>query len=194
MPPAAPGFRLETERLVLRDWRGDSDWASFFRHTNTPAVMRWLGGLLDEKQREDMRRRMEDLAQDHGHCFWAVERKPDGGHLAGELLGFCGLKRANAPGCPVAGAFEAGWRMREEAWGRGYAREAATATLQAGFDRFGAEVIYAFTVIQNTASWGLMTRLGMSRREDLDFPDARYSAELRDTIVYAITRDQWTSR
>ena len=39
-------FRHETERLVLRDWRGD-DWAEFFRHTNTPAVMRWLGGELD---------------------------------------------------------------------------------------------------------------------------------------------------
>jgi len=39
-----------------------------------------------------------------------------------------------------------------------------------------------------------MTRLGMSRREDLDFPDDRYSAELRDTIVYSITRDDWARR
>jgi RimJ/RimL family protein N-acetyltransferase len=84
--------------------------------------------------------------------------------------------------------------MREDAWGRSYAREAATAALQAGFERFGAGMIYALTVIQNTASWGLMTRLGMRRREDLDFPDDRYSAELRDTIVYAITHDEWASR
>ena len=42
-----PEFRLETVRLVLRDWR-DEDWEPFYRHTNTPAVMRWLGGLLDE--------------------------------------------------------------------------------------------------------------------------------------------------
>jgi hypothetical protein len=62
MPPAAPGFRLETERLVLRDWQGDADWAAFFRHTNTPAVMRWLGDLLDEAQQADIRQRMEDLA------------------------------------------------------------------------------------------------------------------------------------
>jgi RimJ/RimL family protein N-acetyltransferase len=193
MPSTTPGFRLETERLVLRDWRSE-DWPAFFRLTNTPAVMRWLGDPLDEQQQSDLRQRTAALVEEHGHCFWAVERKTDGGHLAGELLGFCGLKRANAPGCPVAGAFEAGWRMREEAWGRGYAREAATATLHAGFEQFGAEVIYAFTVVQNTASWGLMTRLGMQRREDLDFRDDRYGAELRDTIVYAITRDQWASR
>ena len=186
--------RLETKRLVLRDWQGDADWAAFFQHTNNPRVMRWLGQPMDRAGQAIVRQRIEGCAAAHGHCFWLVERKPDGGHLSGEVLGFCGLKRADAPGSTIAGEFEVGWRMREEAWGRGYAREAATATLQAGFDRFGAEVIYAFTVIQNTASWGLMTRLGMSRREDLDFPDDRYSAELRDTIVYSITRDDWARR
>lgn len=186
------GFRLESERLVLRDWHGDADWAAFFRHTNNPRVMRWLGEPLDEAGRADMRQRMEACAAAHGHCFWLVERKPDGGHLAGELLGFCGLKRANAPGSTIAGRFEAGWRMREEAWGRGYAKEAASATLDAGFARFGAEEIFALTVAGNTASWGLMLRLGMRRREELDYPDDRYEGELRDTIVYSISRNEWS--
>jgi RimJ/RimL family protein N-acetyltransferase len=35
---------IETERLLLRDWR-ETDIAPFIRHTNTPAVMRWLGGV-----------------------------------------------------------------------------------------------------------------------------------------------------
>src|SRR6185503_1355089 len=75
-------FRAETERLILRDWR-EEDWAPFFRHTNTPAVMRWLGGLLDEEGQAKMRERLPLVAQDHGHCFWVVERKADGGYLAG---------------------------------------------------------------------------------------------------------------
>jgi RimJ/RimL family protein N-acetyltransferase len=183
-------FRLETERLILRDWR-DEDWPEFFRLTNTPAVMRWLGDLLGEEQQAEMRQRMTALAAEHGHCFWIVERRVDGGHLAGELLGFCGLKRANAPGSTVAGEFEIGWRMREDAWGHGYAKEAAIASLRAGFDRFGASQIVALTVEENTMSWGLMKRLGMRRRPDLDYPDDRYSAELRDTVVYSITRDEW---
>lgn len=184
-----PEFRLETERLVLRDWR-DDDWPDFFRLTNTPSVMRWLGWLDEEKQAAQ-RARVETCAARHGHCFWLAERKADGGHLSGERLGFCGLKRADAPESPVEGRFEIGWRMREDAWGHGYAKEAALASLRAGFERFGAEEIVALTVIQNEASWGLMTRLGMRRREDLDFPDGRYPPELRDTIVYSLSRDEW---
>ncbi len=184
-------FRLETERLILRDWRGDADWAAFFRATNTPAVMEWLGGMLDDKGIATQRARVENCAATHGHCFWLVERRADGGHLAGEVLGFCGLKRADAPGSTVTGEVEIGWRLREDAWGQGYAREAAEASLEAGFTRFGAEQIVALTVIDNRPSWGLMKRLGMHRRAELDYADARYDPPWRDSIVYSITRGEW---
>src|SRR5262249_26960444 len=106
-------------------------------------------------------------------------------------LGFCGLKRANAPGSTVTGAFEIGWRLREDAWGHGYAKEAAMASLAAGFGQFGASEIIALTVEGNAASWGLMERLGMRRRPELDYPDDRYEPPLRDTIVYSLARDEW---
>ena len=183
-----PDFRLETERLILRDWR-DEDWAPFFRHTNTPAVMRWLGGLLDEERQNRMRERLPLIAENHGHGLWFVERKRDGGHLAGEALGFCGLKRANFAGGPI-GDFEVGWRFREDAWGKGYAKEAAIASLDAGFDRFEAPHIIALTIAENTASWGLMERLGMRRRLDHDFRCPDFLPD-KDTIVYAIDRDEW---
>ena len=186
-------FRLETARLILRDWR-EKDWAEFFRVTGTAAVMRWLGQSPDAQGQAQVRTRVENSAARLGHCFWVVERKPDGGHLAGKLLGFCGLKRADAPGSPIAGEFEIGWRLREEAWGHGYAKEAAIASLNAGFGRFGAEQIFAITVIENEASWGLMKRLGMRRREDLDYADSRYEPPLRDTIVYSIARAEWAER
>jgi RimJ/RimL family protein N-acetyltransferase len=184
-----PEFRLETERLVLRDWRPE-DWSGFFRHTNTPAVMRWLGGPLSAAQQAAMRERVEACTARHGHGLWLVERKPDGGHLSDEVLGFCGLKRADAPGSTVAGEFEVGWRLREDAWGKGYAKEAALASLDAGFGSFGALTIIALTVAGNTASWGLMTRLGLRRRAELDYPDARYAPPLRETIVYSLARDE----
>lgn len=186
-------FRYETERLVLRDWR-DADWPRFWQLTNTPAVMRWLGDEADEATRAAARERLEGYRRDHGHTFWLLERKDDAGHLSGEMLGFCGLKRSNVEGETVFGMMEVGWRLREDAWGHGYAKEAAIASLDLGFGRFGGDEIVALTVVGNTASWGLMERLGMQRRADLDFEDPRWPQHLNPTLVWAITRDEWQER
>ena len=183
-----PETRFETERLILRDWR-EEDWPEFFRVTNTPAVMRWLGGVLDHDGMASQRARVEACHAANGHCFWAVERKDDGA-----LLGFCGLKRADAPGSTVTGAMEVGWRLREDAWGQGYAKEAAIASLDAAFDCFGAEEVMALTVDGNAASGGLMERLGMRRRAELDYDDPRYENPWRRSIVYSIDRESWQGR
>ena len=115
-----------------------------------------------------------------------VERKEDG-----VILGFCGLKRCNQEGSPL-GEMEVGWRLREDAWGKGYAREAAIATLDLAFDRFGAEQVVALTVEPNAGSWGLMKRLGMERRPDLDFANSEFGDDT--IIVYSIDRATWQAR
>lgn len=185
----AAAFRLETDRLILRDWTVQ-DHAPFLLHTNTPEVMRWLGGVLDEDRAGAVIERLAAYRRDFGFTFWIVERKKDGGHLAGEILGFCGLKRANLPPGPL-GEMEIGWRLRQDAWGHGYAREAASAAMRIGFDRFDAPHIIALTVLENTRSWALMLRLGMERREDLDFEAEGDAAWAKDIAVWSITRQQW---
>ncbi len=176
---------IETERLILRDWKED-DIESFIRHTNTTEVMRWLGGVKPpEEIRDIIRSRLMRWQEERGFTFWAVERKEDG-----ELLGFCGLKLADDQNSPFAGEFEVGWRLRQDCWGQGYAKEAAIASLDFAFDRLAAERVVAITFQQNVASWGLMERLGMKRRPELDYDDARYP-ELNPTIVYAISREDW---
>ena len=177
-------FRHETARLVLRDWR-EEDWAPFWEGTNTPAVMRWLGGVADEAKRQAAQDRLLGYTHDHGHTFWCVERKEDGA-----ILGFCGLKRSNQAGGPI-GMMEVGWRLREDAWGKGYAKEAATASLDLAFNRFGADEVIALTVQRNEGSWGLMNRLGMVRREDLDFANSDFDEEEPTIIVYSIARGDW---
>lgn len=184
----AEPVRIETDRLLLRDWR-EGDAEAFFAGTNTEAVMRWLGGVLDDKGQQMLLDRVGGCRAANGFCFWIVERKADG-----DVLGFCGIKRADAPGSTITGEFEIGWRLREEAWGQGYAKEAANVSLDAAFGRFGAETVYALTVEGNAPSWGLMKRLGMKRREELDYPDARFEPPLRDTIVYSIDRETWENR
>ncbi|MEO9624917.1 MAG: GNAT family N-acetyltransferase [Qipengyuania citrea] len=179
-------FRHETDRLILRDWR-EEDWPFFREGINTPGVMRWLGGVCDGAKRDAAQQRLLSYDREHGHTFWCVERRGDGA-----ILGFCGLKRSNQSGGPL-GMMEVGWRLREDAWGRGYAKEAATASLDLAFDRFDAEEVIAMTVQRNTASWGLMERLGMRRRDDLDFDNAEFDKEDPVIIVYSADRASWTA-
>ena len=186
MPDLGAEFRLETDRLILRDWR-EEDWPRFWQGTNTPAVMRWLGGVADDATRAAAQERLLSYHRDHGHTFWVVERREDG-----EILGFCGLKRCNQQGGPV-GMMEIGWRLREDAWGLGYAKEAASASLDAAFGQFGADEVVALTVRGNTPSWGLMERLGMRRREDLDFEDGSWDVNDPLLIVYSITGEAWAA-
>lgn len=175
----------ETGRLRLRSW-GEGDADRFYAIMNKPQVMRYLGGVQTPEQWDAAYQRIAGFQEDFGHTFWLVERKYDGG-----LLGFCGLKRVNSPGTDLTGQHEVGWRFREEAWGRGYAKEAAIAAIDLAFGRFGAYSLVAFTVAANKGSWGLMERLGMSRRQDLDFTDLRFGPELNPTIVYALDAADW---
>ena len=176
---------IETARLILRDWR-DGDEHLLDRHCNTEAVMRWLGGVQPFPEQADAVERLRTYSRDYGHTFWAVERKEDGA-----FLGFCGLKRANGYCSSVSGEVEIGWRLREDAWGQGYAKEAALASLGYAFARLGARRVVALTVEGNRASRGLMVRLGMRRRKDLDYVDPEWPAGMNPIWVHELTRGQW---
>jgi RimJ/RimL family protein N-acetyltransferase len=175
----------ETDRLTLREW-GEGDADRFYAVMNTPAVMRHLGGVQDRAAWDAAVGRILGFQRDFGHTFWLVERKDDG-----ELLGFCGLKRVNAEGTKLKGQCEIGWRLRETAWGQGYAKEAAIASLDLAFGNYGAPYVVALTIGPNAQSLGLMKRLGMSRRRDLDFDDPRFGPEMNPTIVFWIEAADW---
>lgn len=181
---------IETDRLILRDWR-DEDREPMFAHLNSqPNVMRYLLGVQTREKTGGMIDKFAGWQRDHGYTFWAVERKSDTA-----LLGFCGLKRVEDDGIlPDPGTLEIGWRLREDAWGQGYAREAAVASMNHAFDTLDAEFVSAFTVEGNTGSWGLMERLGMERRKDLDHWYDDWGPQLGHGIVYRITAPQWAEK
>ncbi len=89
---------------------------------NTPAVMQHLGGVQTTEGWRAAYSRIVAFQREFGHTFWIVEDRS-----SGEILGFCGLKRVNSPGAAMelTGMPEIGWRLRESAWGKGIAKEAA---------------------------------------------------------------------
>lgn len=183
MSPDAEALAIPTERLILRPWR-EADHGALLALCSDPRVMEFLGPTQTEAEVHGMIARLRACQAEHGYCFWAVERREDGA-----VLGFCGLKPGQA-GTPIEGSIEIGWRLAADAWGKGYAREAAQASLAWGWANLDADAIWAITAPANVRSWGLMERLGMTRHADLDFafPDSGPDGPLSACITYSIRR------
>lgn len=175
---------IETARLRLRPWR-EADKPAFHALVNTPAMMAHFGGPTTRARHDAIIDRQIEQQARHGHSMWAVEPR-----CGGVLMGVCGLRIGGHPGTPVPEELEIGWRIGEAWWGQGIAREAAEASLAWGWVNTDRPRIAAWTVIENVRSWGLMLRLGMRRRVDLDFRHPDYAADdpVGAMIVHAIDR------
>jgi RimJ/RimL family protein N-acetyltransferase len=175
---------ISTERLKLRPWR-ESDRLPFRVLCADARAMEHLGGPRTAEQADAGMQRCIDSQQQHGHCFWVVERKAD--HA---FIGYCGLKIADQASTPIDGMIEIGWCLRRDAWGHGYAKEAAYACFDWGFRNLDCADIVAATTSENSRSWGLMDRLRMRRRPDLDFDEAipPGSSTTQRMIVYSRSR------
>jgi RimJ/RimL family protein N-acetyltransferase len=177
----------ETERLVLRR-ELPGDLAVWLEHMNTPEVAEMVGGVLPPENVAESFARMAAAAADGLLSFYFLALKADG-----TLIGKGGLSRIETPVAPekLRGAVQVGWTLRADCWGFGYAREAGEAALTLAFEQLGLPRVYAQTSQRNTASWGLMERLGMVRRADLDYPDGAYPPQDNPTMVYGLDAADW---
>ena len=175
---------IVTDRLKLRPWR-ESDRLPFRMLCADARVMEHLGGPRSPADADAAMERMIASQREHGHCFWAVERKADF-----SFIGFCGLLVCDKADTPVENEIEIGWRFRLDCWGQGFAKEAAYASFDWGFANLDCERIVALTVSENTRSWGLMDRLRMRRHPELDFHETSATTGHADAriIVYARAR------
>ena len=141
--------------------------------------MRWLGGVRTaEQQAAAVRDRFMAWQEERGFTFWVVERKADG-----ELLGFCGLKLADDPGSPVEGAARDRLAAaRGLPGGRAMPRRRRAPRSISPSTGSGRERVVALTVEENAPSWGLMQRLGMTRRPDLDYAAAHWTDRAGDRL------------
>ncbi len=180
---------IATERLILRTWQ-DGDVAPLLEICRDPRVMEFLGPLQMEDDIRAAISRQREHQERLGHCYWAIERKSDT-----EMLGFCGIQ-PEPEGIPLAGLPDIGWRLGYSHWGKGYALEAARASLDWGFANLTDDEIWAITVPANVRSWGLMERLGMQRQHHLDFdhPGVPDDSPLKRHIAYCIRRPATESK
>lgn len=172
--------RLETPRLILRAIDVERDfepWAAMMADAETA---RFIGGV---QERAAAWRGMCTIVghwQVRGYGFFAVEEK-----ATGAFVGRIG------PWYPEGWpAREVGWTIRREFWGKGYAREAATATIDWAFDHLGWESVIHTIDPANAPSIALATRLGSPKIGHIDrLPPFDFAAD-----IYGQSAAAWRAR
>jgi RimJ/RimL family protein N-acetyltransferase len=172
---------VHTARLVLRPFT-DMDRAPFAELNRHPAVVESLGSCPTRAESDAMLDRYGEEMAREGWGFWAVE-EVDGT----AFVGMVGLHRVRDV-MPFAPAVEVGWRLHPDRWGRGYATEAAAASLDFGFTAGGLDEIVAFTTTVNKRSQAVMARLGMTHdpADDFDHPGLPDDSPLRRHVLFRI--------
>jgi RimJ/RimL family protein N-acetyltransferase len=100
----------------------------------------------------------------HGFCRWAIEDSD------GQFLGYAGVMPSR-PGHPLGPHADIGWRLIRSAWGRGYATEAARASLRDVFERALLKEVLAYTSADNIRSRAVIERLQLQRASSLDYSE-----------------------
>ncbi len=181
-PPLTPWARkmstaweLLTDRLRLRAYRSD-DAQAMFAVFGDPKVMRYSMSGADPSL-ESTQARIQKL-MDHqdlfGFSLWVVEDR-----LTCEIVGDCGLKQLEE-----GPEIEVGYRFAKACWGRGYASEAAAASVRYGFGTLGLARIVAVVEPPNVASLKVLEKAGL-KYQCL----AHYYG--RPMSYFAIDREAW---
>lgn len=165
-PPVSHALALEfsimnreTERLCLRQFTSDDVDVYAAIIFADPDVMRYLP-KRDALPRERAQRTM-DFFNEHWKHYpygpWAVVEK-----ASGELIGHCGLRFISE-----INETEVLYAFGKSSWNKGYATEAAQASVDFGFQVVGLKRIVALAVPENIASRRVMEHCGLKYEKDM---------------------------
>jgi RimJ/RimL family protein N-acetyltransferase len=171
---------LETERLRLR-FLTEDDAENLYRLDLDPAVTRYThGGLPTPREHVETSVIPRLLAYydrgDHFGFYAAEEKETD------RFIGWFHFR----PCAAVPEEIELGYRLRQDAWGRGYATEGSMALVNRGFEELGVPVVVAVAMPENRASIHVMEKIGMTFERAY-----RLEEEGVDVVKYRLERADW---
>ncbi|TDS17510.1 GNAT family N-acetyltransferase [Sphingobacterium paludis] len=149
---------VETERLILREIL-PADIDGMFELDADPAVHHYLGNN-PVKSIEQIPAIIEFIRKqyvDYGIGRWAVIDK-----RTNDFLGWAGLKYITEEQNGHIRYYDLGYRFIKRYWGKGFATEAAIATLDYGFNTLGLKEIVAIADCQNKGSNNVLRKVGFT--------------------------------
>ncbi|HET6912545.1 MAG TPA: GNAT family N-acetyltransferase [Rhodanobacteraceae bacterium] len=178
-PATHYGPVLETERLMLRVPRAE-DFERYAQMLGSEEAARYIGGHLERAPAWRRFLQMPGAWMVQSFAMFSVLDK-----ASGKWLGQAGpWKPEGWPGNEV------GWSFHPDAWGRGYATEAATAAMDWAFETLGWDAVIHCIDPANAPSQRLAQRLGSRNRGAVKMPPPY---EGLSTEAWGQTREEWHS-
>ena len=179
-----PAPTLRSARLRLRPF-ADADANDLFAlHANGVVMRYWDGPVWSERRRaERFITTCRDMAVEGTGARLAVDRVSDGA-----FIGWCALQRWN----PDYRSASLGYCFDDQAWGHGYATEAAGVLLDWAFDALDLNRVQAEVDTRNHASAHVLEKLGFVREGTLR-EDCIVNGEISDSWVFGLLGRQWRS-
>jgi RimJ/RimL family protein N-acetyltransferase len=171
---------LTTERLILRPPQSEDfeNWAKFCAD---PETMHHLGGVRARSEAWRNLCMMRGAWEIRGFAMFSMIRRD-----SGEWIGRTGPWQPEGwPGTEV------GWGVMREHAGKGYAREAAVASIDWAFDVLGWDAVIHTINPENRASIALAERLGSVNQGPTKMPPP-YENLLVD--CYGQSKAEWMAR
>ncbi|MDQ3141596.1 MAG: GNAT family N-acetyltransferase [Bacteroidota bacterium] len=156
---------LETERLILREME-NLDEEGMFELDSNPKVHKYLGKqpVTSVDQIRAVIQMIQKQYQTNGVARWAVIKKD-----SQTFIGWCGLKLVTEEINNFINYYDLGYRFIEKYWGQGFATESSNAVLNYGFNHLHIKTIYAMADLKNTASIGVLEKLGFKSIHEVIF-------------------------
>ena len=144
---------IETERLWLTEFQPGEEHL-IYELNEDPAVTQYTGDPIRDlaHARQVLETVILPQYSLYGHGRWAVYIKD-----TNKFIGWCGLKTRPERDFEI----DLGYRFLPAAWGKGYATEAAAATLRYGFEKLCLQRITGRAMPQNTGSLNVLEKIGM---------------------------------
>lgn len=155
---------IETPRLILREITA-ADAAGLFELDRSAAVHRYLGKnpLTRFEEVYPIIEFIQKQYLDFGTGRLAVIEKS-----TQLFIGWAGIKWVTDLIDSKNQFFDLGYRLQEQAWGRGIATEAAKACLQFGWEQLKAREIFAIADAENKGSINVLQKCGLTRLHHFD--------------------------
>jgi RimJ/RimL family protein N-acetyltransferase len=179
---------LHTDRLRLEPLTA-SHTDLLVELDSDPEVLRFIFGRAlsrEEVVGEHLPRRLRSDGPPRGIGYWAGFSLDDDAFLGWWALAVDDEDTDTA---------ELGYRLRREAWGRGYATEGSRALLDHAFHTLGLPVVWGTTMAVNAGSRAVMSKLGMTHvRTDVEEWEHPLPGAQLGEVRYEITRSDWLVR